>query len=371
MEGRQEMIVKNLWRRKTRSLLTIVGIAIGIAVVVTLTRLSEGIAGQITDLMMSTGAEITIMQSGIADMSYSALDEGLEERFAEFPGVEWVSGFLFQITKVESNPYFVLFGVSSEGNAFDHFLLVEGKGIQDENDLLLGRMASEFIKKGLSDEIAIQEETFRVSGIYETGVGFENGGGVMELTKAQKVFKKADQVTLFQIKLKPEDLDQIEAVIAQIEAEFPEVIAYRSSEFAQNTPDIQMLQTLAAAVSLIGLLAGALGTMNTMLMSVFERTREIGTLRALGWRKGRVLRMILAEALILSLVGCLAGIAIAAGLVALTGLFPALSNLRQAPLSGNAVITGLFVALVLGVIGGIYPAWRAARLQPIEALRYE
>jgi putative ABC transport system permease protein len=188
---------------------------------------------------------------------------------------------------------------------------------------------------------------------------------------AQEVFKKEGQVTLFQIKLRPQDLDQLEQIIERIQAQYPEVIAYRSSEFAQNTPDIQMLQTLAVAVSLIGLLAGALGTMNTMLMSVFERTREIGTLRALGWRKGRVLRMVLGEALALSLIGSLIGIGIAAGLVALTGLFPALSSLGRTPLSMVAVLTGLIVALVLGAMGGLYPAWRAARLQPIEALRYE
>jgi ABC-type antimicrobial peptide transport system permease subunit len=365
------MVFKNLWRRKTRSLLTIFGIMIGIAVVVTLTRLSEGIASQITDLMLSTGAEITVMQSGIADMSFSALDQDLGNDFSTMPEVEWVSGFLFQITRVENNPYFVLLGISLESEAINRFHLVRGEGIQDEHDLLLGRMASEFIEKGLNDKTTIQKEIFHVSGIYETGVGFENGGGVMKLSTAQEVFKKENQVSLFQIKLKPESLDQMDDVIERLEMEFPEVVAYRSSEFAQNTPDIQMLQTLATAVSLVGLLAGALGTMNTMLMSVFERTREIGTLRALGWRKGRIVRMILEETFILSLVGCFLGIVIAAALVALTGLFPALSSVGRAPLSGSAVLTGLFVALVLGAIGGIYPAWRAARLQPIEALRYE
>jgi putative ABC transport system permease protein len=193
----------------------------------------------------------------------------------------------------------------------------------------------------------------------------------MSLAEAQQLFKKPDQVSFYQVKLRPEALGRTDELIQEIEQRFPDVVGYRSSEFARNTPDIQTFQALAGAISFIGLLAGALGTMNTMLMSVFERTREIGTLRALGWRKRRVITMILGESLTLSLIGGLVGVALGVGLALLVGTIPAVSGYFVPRLSVSSIASGLSVALTLGALGGLYPAWRAARLQPVEALRYE
>jgi putative ABC transport system permease protein len=108
-----------------------------------------------------------------------------------------------------------------------------------------------------------------------------------------------------------------------------------------------------------------------MLMSVLERTREIGVLRALGWRRKAILGMILREALLLGILGGLGGVIIALLIAALFGVIPGvkeyLSPLWNVAVFGRALST----ALALGLIGGIYPAFRATRLLPVEALRYE
>ncbi|MFQ6058540.1 MAG: ABC transporter permease, partial [Anaerolineae bacterium] len=106
-------------------------------------------------------------------------------------------------------------------------------------------------------------------------------------------------------------------------------------------------------------------------MSVFERTREIGVLRALGWRKGRVLRMILLESLALSLLGGVAGLVAGIVVVVLLNSIPLMAGFVQGRFSLGLFVQALATALVLGAVGGLYPAWRAARLQPVEALRYE
>jgi len=365
------MVLKNLSRRKVRTLLTVVGIAIGIAVVVALLLLADGLTDQISNLMTGGGAEVTLMQSGIADMSFSALDEELGAALADMPDVQWASGFLIQIGPVGQKRFFVTLGMDPDAETIRHFRIVAGAMPKEQGEMLLGRMAADFFHKGPGDVMIIQDRSFRVVGVYETGVGFEDAGGVIPLATAQQLFKKPHQVSFYQVKVRPEALSKVDGLIQEIQSHFPGVVAYRSGELAQNTPDIQTFQALAAAISLIGLLAGALGTMNTMLMSVFEHTREIGTLRALGWRKRQVIGMILGESLALSLIGGLVGTGLGTGLALLISASPALSGYFVPRFTVGTIIVGLTVAVGLGALGGLYPAWRAARLQPAEALRYE
>jgi len=108
-----------------------------------------------------------------------------------------------------------------------------------------------------------------------------------------------------------------------------------------------------------------------MLMSVYERTREIGTLRALGWRRRRVVGMIAREALVLSFLSGLVGIVCGVGLGALIGLEQSMGSYLKPTYTPALFVQAMLVALVLGSVGAIYPAWRAANLSPIEALRYE
>ena len=118
-------------------------------------------------------------------------------------------------------------------------------------------------------------------------------------------------------------------------------------------------------------IVGGIVMTNAMLMSVFERTQEIGVLRALGWRRGRVVGAVLAESLALSLLSGLAGIAIGVGLNRLFMLVPDFGAFLTPIYSQAMFVKVLVLAVGLGSIGGLYPAWRAAGLRPIEALKYE
>ena len=109
---------------------------------------------------------------------------------------------------------------------------------------------------------------------------------------------------------------------------------------------------------------------NTVMMSMFERTREIGTLRAIGWRRRRVMALIFGESVLLGVIGGAIGCALGAGMVTLLSANSAIGYLQGA-VTPNLIALGLITAIGLGAIGGFYPAWRASRMLPIEALQYQ
>lgn len=365
------MILKSLLRRRTRTLLTIIGIAIGVAVVVALGAMVDGFVAQFSDIGRKSGADLTAMQAKAADITFSSINEDLGRRIAAVPGVKAVAGVHLGMISTPATPYFIYFGLDPRAFGIAHFKISEGRAITpaSQRELMLGRTAAKMLKKKLGDTVKIFDGSFRIVGIYETGVSFEDGGGVMPLKEAQALSRKNGQVSMLFIRVK--NVDNADQLRADIERRFPELSVAKSTEFAERTQDVQVTRSLAWAISLIAIVVGGVGMMNTMLMSVFERTREIGTLRAVGWRRRRIMSMILQESLLLGAVGGVAGIVIGVLLVKLVELSPAVSTMLKGSFSPGLFVQALAVAFALGAIGGLYPAYKAAGLNPIEALRYE
>jgi putative ABC transport system permease protein len=176
-------------------------------------------------------------------------------------------------------------------------------------------------------------------------------------------------VTLIAIYLLPEAKE--EKVIEQIESEKRYLKVVSSPHLLGTSSSVDFVNTSAWVLSLIAVIMGCIGVLNTMSMSVSERTREIGILKAVGWSRLKVLRMILSESLLLSLVGFVIGSLLGVGAVwAITSL-PSVKGFISPSFSGDSFLIGLTVALLLGFLGGAFPAYRASRLSPAEALRRE
>jgi ABC-type antimicrobial peptide transport system permease subunit len=363
------MILKNLLGRKTRSLLTIIGIGIGIAAMVALGAIANGFEAGYTAMLTSSQGDLIVTQADAADISSAAVDEVVGQQLQALPEVEDVTGMLQSIVTSEGARYFMIFGYDPQGFAIEHFKIVEGEGLSDSKQVIIGKIAAENFKKGVGDSLKLFGSAFRIVGIYETGDGLEEGGGVVSLSDAQILLSKPHQVGLYTLRLKPGA--DVEELRRKIERRIPDVTTSQSGQVANTQETIQMVRGFAWGIAFIAILIGAVGMMNTVLMSVFERTREIGVLRSLGWRRGRVLSLIMGESLALSLIGGLAGTALGVAAVKALGSSPATGGLLQGRFSPGLFIQALVVALVLGALGGFYPAWRASQLTPLEALRYE
>ena len=131
------------------------------------------------------------------------------------------------------------------------------------------------------------------------------------------------------------------------------------------------MKTVPIRIRLLAMLVGGIVVANTMIMSIYERTREIGALRALGWSARRILSQILQESLYLCLLAALLGAALGVALLTAIAQLPFASSMIVPVWHIQTFVQAVAVALLLGLLGGLYPAWRASQLQPVEALRYE
>lgn len=362
------MAAQSLWQRSTRTLLTLGVIGITVGGIVAL----EALIGGLSDIMaaLSGDSEIMVRQAGIADTSLSALDERIGDKIAVLPGVAHVSGLGFTGTILpDSGTIFILFGYAPNEYGIQQFNVVEGEPLTNNRQILLGRMMSNALHKSVGDTVEVGGSRFRVVGIYESGATWEEMGGVISLRDAQSYMGRPRKVTMYMVKV--DDPSQAPGIVERINAELPGAHANLSGDFVEQMPDMQAMDAMMGAISFLAIAVGGIGVLNTMLMSVLERTREIGVLRALGWRRRRVLGMIINESLLLGLIGGVVGILVAFGLTFLFSLIPMFGSMLTA--QWDLVIFGraLAVALLLGLLGGLYPAYRATRLQPVEALRYE
>ena len=328
--------------------------------------MADGMMAAFNEMMVSTDVELVARQKDASDTAYSAISEKIGRQIAATPGVESVSGIVFSAMVVDEMPFFLLFGYAPYEPAINHFKIVEGRGLQGNREIILGRKALEGMKTQIGEVIRLGEVGFRVVGVYETGISYEESAGVMSLRDAQELTGKPRQVTFYGIKVK--DPAQAEAIQKQLEAALPDMSILMASTFAENLPDMKSMNVMMWGIGLLAIVVGGISMMNTMIMSVYERTREIGTLRAVGWRRRRVLGMVLKESVVLSLLGTFVGFVSAIAFLWLMQFIPVWGDFMTITLSPNLLSMTLIIALLLGAIGGVYPAWRASNLSPVEAL---
>ncbi len=238
---------------------------------------------------------------------------------------------------------------------------------------MLGTVLAKNLGKGVGDTLSLYEgEDFRVVGVYRSSNVFEEGAMVIPLAQLQRLMQREGQVTGLSVILdRSADQATLERVRRQVEALAPALHAMTTDEHVKSLTEIQLAKAMSWLTATVALVLGTFGVMNTMVMAVHERTKEIGILRAIGWRRWRVARLILLESVILSLVGAILGGVGAGLLVRLLTLVPTVNGLIDGRIPPVVLAYALAVALLVGLFGGLLPAYRASRMLPTAALGYE
>ena len=381
------LVVKNPFRNKTRSSLAITGIAIGIIVIVALGMVTGGLKNSTQSTLKAGSAEVTVVQAGSNGMGSSgSLNESYVASLLNVSGVKSTAGILratnTSTESVSSN--------TSQGGGFGGGLTITGidsnklslEGIDSVNgtiftntstdQVIMGKTEAQSLNKTVGETVNLLGQNFTITGIFETGNFMTDNGILMPLSTLQNLTSNDGKVS--NILVKVTDNANVTTVSNSITSAYPNELSTTSATSSADriNQGLGFIDTASWAISLLAIFIGAVGVINTMVMTVYERTREIGVLKAVGWKDSRILGMILGESIVLTLLAFVVGTVIAVvGVEVLLTLIPSVGNAITPSFSIYIFLRAFGIALIVGVIGGLYPAYRASRLSPTEALRYE
>jgi putative ABC transport system permease protein len=365
------VIARGLTRRPIRTGLTLLGIAIGIAAVVALVGISRGFSRSWTAGLKARGTDVVFsnMGSSLIPKPFSA---SVRDRIAHLPHVAATCTIFVDVTSIENAELMMVSAREWDGFDWKNLKLISGRMPHDPTEpaVVLGRTAADVLKKKVGDPIQIETRELSVVGIVDGNAWVENSSVILSLPLLQEITGNQGKINVIDIRVTPStSAKEVELLCDQINRLVPEGRAVVASENINNSEAYRMVRAMSWSTSLLAIFVGVLGVMNTMLMNVFERTQEICVLLALGWKRGRIVRMILWESALLGSLGGVVGVLIGAVGVKVLGATPAIRGLLEPDLSTSLLVVSVAIAIGVGVISGLYPAWRSSRLTPSRALR--
>ena len=372
---------KNAFRRKNIAILSILGVAIGVALMTTMASLSATITYQTNQFAASNMDLITIQQEG---QFYYTSKFNFSDIY-NITTVDHIAAYSAEVitqVKLSSSPFNPqLVGINIENDTAiggDTTRIKEGRLFQNENECIVADMAAKFMDIKLNDVLPFLTPDYKwvnltVVGFYEAS-NFLSGINVYTNTSTVRLFKPDftnDTYSIMLIKAdKPENVEYIKDHINKIIEEENlqlEIVLYEEQLKTINEFTGTM-NVLVLSIFLIAGVAGGMSVVVSMLMSVIERMKEFATLKATGWQNRDVVKDIIYESLIITLIGGIVGFALG---VFFLGFVQSFFTVELNPLQLPVVLQIIAFVVVLGIIGGLYPGYKASKASPVEILRGE
>jgi len=383
-------ILRNVFKRKLRVVLTISGITIGVFALVLMGSMAEKISLMVSGGTRYYAEKVIVQDEGAGIFSTMPLAYSKLEEIKAVPGVAEVQGEIGTLLDPESGISFgmpsVLAGSDMRGTDYEGFKISYSQGRDlrpDETGSVL--VGSDLVKKlgaKVGGKVTVRGEQFTVVGIMEKTLTAPDNSVYMTLADAQRLFlqdvpevareavQASNPVTDFVVY--PTPGTDPEELAAKINEEVDGVKASGPSYFQEQIASMtSILNYILYGVAAIALVVGGLSVINTMTMSVSERTKEIGMRKAIGASDGQIVRQFLTEAGVIGLFGGVTGLFVGwiATVVANKALEDSAFSLFL--LTPRLAAGSVAFAIVLGLIAGFFPSLHAARMKPVDALRYE
>ncbi len=365
-----KMILSNLVHRPIRSIISIVAIAIEVTLILLIVGLSMGMLNDSKQRQAGIGADVMVRSPGssaITQLSSAPIPIKLKGVLEKVPHVEAVAPVLTQFNTAGAVE--ILYGIDLPSfNAMGGgFRFIDGGPFTGPDDIIVDNFFADQKNMHVGDRLNLLNHDFRICGIVESGKGARK---FMPITTVQELIGAQNKASIFYLRLDdPKNADQVISYIKNI----PGMQSYGVQSMAefltlmtpQNIPGLSIFINTVIGVSVC---IGFIVIFQSMYTAVMERTREIGILKSMGASKAYIVGLILRETLLLAVVGILVGIGFS--LAAKTALIHKFATVRIT-VETAWMLKAAWIAMLGAILGAIYPAYRAAQKDPIDALAYE
>jgi len=380
------LAIKNLLRRRGRTSLTIFGVAIAVAVLFSLLSFNAGYEKQLSGELDSLGIHILAVPKGCPYEAASLIMHGgvipkylsnsdVEEA-KKIDGIEVASPMLLHQFYKDGEPHIVYGVIMNDVSRLKTWWKVEGRFFSDTEDnvMVIGKNLAEEEKLKVGDVLPFGPDKipFTIVGILERTGTQDDEFHFLPLQVAQRIFDKPDQITTIAIRVN--DISRISEISKQLE-DIPDIQVVTMTQVMGTIMNlVGSARTLLISVIIVAIIISAVGIINTLLMSVNERTREFGMMKAVGASGFDIGRLVLIETLFVTVIGGVIGLLLSilgSGLIEgfVKGIIPYSPAGRLMVLEPGLIGLCLLFSIIIGVVCGIYPAIRSSRLTPMEAIR--
>jgi len=388
-------LLRQLTRRKLRTTLTILGITIGIWALVVFSSMAnkinalvDGGSEYFDGKVLVTDASNIAVGAGISPMKIDVADQvrGLDGVAAAVPQIQMLydpeSGGGFAVAETIQGEV----AGADLGNETFTVHAVQGRLLTPEDEgsrvVVYGSDLARKVGANVGGTVTIRGMDFEVVGILEPTLTAPDATALVPLAAAQDLFAESlpapirdaisEHELISQVVVYPTPGTDETDLANRIEASVDNVSTLTGAEFDEQVgSSVAIFNAIIIGVAVISLVVGGLSVINTMAMSVAERTREIGIKRAIGGSRGRIIRELVTEAALIGLIGGLIGLGLGAVVVVFANEAGRSSGMVLFDLTVGTALFAVGFSTILGMLAGIVPAWSAARLDPVEALRYE
>ena len=367
------LVAHNVGVKKLRLAFSSLAVAIGVMTVVTFSIVNHSLRASELAIMQTGRADFTVAQKGVSDLLNSTVDQSSLDLMRREPGIAAATGVLLSTTRLNAdNPIFLEIGIKPDETAEFGVTVVSGRVFRADSadEIMLGYRAAANLHKHVGDRLLLDGTRRRIVGLYSTGQALGDAGAMRPLIPFQAAQRQPSETTLVFVRVR--EGQNVAAVRADLERSFPQLVTVQTiSDFGRADRSLALITAADRAGTVLAILIGAVIVMTTMTMTFIERTREFGVLAAVGWPRRRVLGMVVCEALCIGLVGAGLGVGLSFAATEVVGQLPSLVGVLHPNYTATAFWRALYTAFAMSLLGGLYPAVRAARLAPLEALRHE